>query len=150
MQAWVQVAHQKLLASAIRFRNETAVPPALLAPLATLHSYILVKATMQLGNVSTAAQLLKRVAGNLSSFDAAHTAQILASAALQCSSAGYSASAFELAGELMHAQHREALKGMTAYKRRIESLVCHPKPLQSYRCMLRVVPEQRCIEPNTT
>ena len=78
---------------------------------------------MQLGNAATAAHLLKRVAGDLSSFDATHAAQILASAALQCSAAGFSASAFDLAGELMHAQHRDALNGMASYKRKIESLV---------------------------
>lgn len=122
------MAHQKLRAAAFRFRDGTSAPPALMDPLATLHSYILVKAVMQLGNASTAAQLLRRVAGNLSSFDATHAAQILASAALQCSSAGYSASAFDLAGELMHAQHREALKGMAAYKRKIEALVRCGKP----------------------
>lgn len=131
-----QVAHQKLRTAAIRFRDGITAPPSLLAPLATLHSYILVKAAVQLGNASTAAQLLKRVAGNLSSFDPTHAAQILASAALQCSAAGFSVSAFNLAGELMHAQHREALKGMASYKRKIESLVRCKNIIVSAACCL--------------
>lgn len=116
------MAHRRLLDACLRFRDGRSVPTQLQAPLAVLHSYVLVKAQAKLGAQETAARLLKRTAAALSRFEA-HAPQILASAAIQCSHAGLHQSAFALAGELMQPQHRDAMKAMTAHKRKLESLV---------------------------
>lgn len=98
------------------------MPTQLLAALAVLHSYVLVKAQAQLGHSLTAARLLKRTAAALTRFEA-HAPQILASAAIQCAHAGLHQSAFTLGSELMQPQHRDAMQAMTAHKRKLESLV---------------------------
>lgn len=106
----------------MRFRDGAAAPTQLLAALAVLHSYVLVKAQVQLGQHETAARLLQRTAAALSRFEA-HAPQILASAAIQCAHVGLRQSAFSLAAELMQPQHHDALKAMTAHKRKLEGLV---------------------------
>lgn len=98
------------------------MPAQLQAALAVLHSYVLVKAQAQLGHNLTAARLLKRAGAALTRFKA-HAPQILASAAIQCAHAGLHESAFAFASELMQPQHRDAIKAMTAHKRKLESLV---------------------------
>jgi WD repeat-containing protein 19 len=119
----VQVAHARLCNAIDRIRQESE--PALetlLANLAIIHSYVLVKHKVQADQHLDAARLLIRVCNNISRFEK-HAVQILTSAVIECQRAGLPQSAFELATKLMQPQYQEGLQKMGAHKRKIEGIV---------------------------
>jgi WD repeat-containing protein 19 len=126
-----QVAHARLRKAIERIQDEKEPALAtLLACLATVHSYVLVKHHVQMENHLGAARLLIRVCNNISRFEK-HAVQILTSAVIECQRADLLQSAFDLATKLMQPEHRESLQKMGAHKRKIEGLVriCQPKLL---------------------
>ena len=106
--------HKELVAQGRR-------PPQELArALGLLHSYILVKSHVKLGDHTTAALLLARVAKSISRFPA-HVVPILTSTVIECQRAGMKRVAFEHASTLMRPEHRQSIA--EAYKRKIETIV---------------------------
>ena len=74
-----------------------------------LHSYVLVKPLIKVGDHLSAARLLCRVARNISRFPA-HVVPILTSCVIECHRAGLRGSAFEYASTLMRPEYREQLQ----------------------------------------
>ncbi|BDA43684.1 probable WD repeat-containing protein 19 [Coccomyxa sp. Obi] len=88
--------------------------------LVLLHSYILIKPLVRLGNHEGAARMLLRVCASLEAFPC-HVVPILTTAVVECSRAGLSASAYDCAAMLMRPEHRDAIA--PTYRRKIEGIV---------------------------
>ena len=118
-------AHDTLLeAFTMLAENGVRVPSELARTLELLHSYILVKRLVALGDHTGAAHMLKRVVSSLSQFEK-HSVQILTSAVIECQRAGLKKSSFQLASQLMRPENRDAVK--PEFRRKIEALVRRPK-----------------------
>ena len=116
-----KLAHSKLLDTHRELVAHGRQPPAELArALALLHSYVLVKPHVKLGDHGTAARLLARVAKSISRFPA-HVVPILTSTVIECARAGMKAAALEHAMTLMLPANRPAVA--EAYRRKIETIV---------------------------
>lgn len=101
-----KVAHDMLLDAWRRLESLRIEPPLELSrSLALLHSYILVKTHVALGDHGTAARLLVRVARDISKFPR-HVVPILTSTVIECHRSGLRRTAFEYASLLMRQEHR--------------------------------------------
>jgi WD repeat-containing protein 19 len=85
-----------------------------------LHSYLLVKRLVKLGDHMAAAKMLLRVAQNVSKFPL-HLVNILTSTVIECQRAGLKASAYEYAVQLMRPEHRSNID--VNLKKKIEAIV---------------------------
>eukprot|EP01002_Notosolenus_urceolatus_P014900 NODE_68_length_2974_cov_11.439316_g52_i0.p1 GENE.NODE_68_length_2974_cov_11.439316_g52_i0~~NODE_68_length_2974_cov_11.439316_g52_i0.p1 ORF type:complete len:933 (+),score=364.97 NODE_68_length_2974_cov_11.439316_g52_i0:413-2800(+) len=85
-----------------------------------LHSYIIAKKLVQLGEHELSARVLIRVSKNINKFPK-HTVQILTSTVLECNRVGFHESAFEYASVLVRPEYRKQIN--EKYKKRIEGLV---------------------------
>ena len=95
-------------------------PQALRHAFMLLHSYILVKKLVKLGDHMNAAHMLIRVSKSISRFPS-HTVPILTSTVIECQRAGLKQSAFEFASMLMRPEHRAEVN--PKFKRKIEAIV---------------------------
>ena len=88
-----------------------------------LHSYVLVKVLVKLGDHLAGARMLVRVARNISKFPV-HVVPILTSTVIECHRAGLRGLAFEHASTLVRPEYRSQLQEQ--YKRKIEAIVRKP------------------------
>jgi len=109
--------HKELTAQKIR------VPQELAHNLMLLHSYVLVKPLVKVGDHLAAARMLSRVARNISKFPM-HVVPIITSTVIECHRAGLRGAAFEYASMLMRPEYRTQIQ--EAYKRKIEAIVRKP------------------------
>lgn len=104
-----KVAHQQLQKFCKILRSEAKyVPSNLLNQLMLLHSYILVKTWICLGDHRSSARMLIRVAQNIDKFPA-HTNPILISTVIECQRAGLKTTAYSYASKLLRQEHREPI-----------------------------------------
>merc|ERR550514_2119341 len=104
--------------------QKLAVPQELWRRLMILHSYVLVKRLVKIGNHSNAAHMLLRVARNIQQFPA-HLVPILTSVVIECQRAGMKDQAYQFACTLMRPEHRSQISDH--YKRKIETIVRKPQ-----------------------
>merc|ERR1711988_651853 len=100
--------------------GNTRVPRELYSNLTLLHSYVLVKYLLKMGDHATAARMLLRVSKKISSFPA-HVVPILTSTVVECMKAGLKKSALAHTQQLMLPEHRPLINA--TYKRKIETMV---------------------------
>ena len=98
----------------------------LLRQLVILHSYVLVKTQVKMGDHLSAARLLIRVSKHISKFPA-HIVPILTSTVIECQRAGLKWAAFEHASILMRDPDYRSQIAPT-YKRKIENIIRKPDP----------------------
>eukprot|EP00746_Dinoflagellata_sp_MGD_P124561 gnl/MRDRNA2_/MRDRNA2_59159_c0_seq1.p1 gnl/MRDRNA2_/MRDRNA2_59159_c0~~gnl/MRDRNA2_/MRDRNA2_59159_c0_seq1.p1 ORF type:complete len:1372 (-),score=249.48 gnl/MRDRNA2_/MRDRNA2_59159_c0_seq1:124-4239(-) len=103
--------------------QKLALPQELWRRLMILHSYVLVKRLVKVGNHHTAALMLLRVAKNIQQFPA-HIVPILTSVVIECQKANLKSSAYQFACTLMRPEYRPQV--MEQYKRKIETIVRKP------------------------
>ena len=96
------------------------VPQALRSAFLLLHSYLLVKKLVKMGDHTGAARMLIRVAKNISKFPS-HVVPILTSTVIECQRAKLKRSSFEYASMLMRPEYRETVD--PKFKRKIEAIV---------------------------
>lgn len=96
------------------------MPLKLRSTFVLLHSYVLAKVLVRMGDSAGAARMLLRVAQSVSSFPK-DVVRILTSTVVLCQKAGLKASSFEYAKALMHPEHRSAID--ENFKRKIEAIV---------------------------
>ncbi|KAI5082974.1 hypothetical protein GOP47_0002717 [Adiantum capillus-veneris] len=114
-------AHQLLLDFSLVLRNYgRAIPADILQSLMLLHSYVLGKIHIRLGDHSTGSRLLIRVARSITKFPA-HIVPILTSTVIECHRTGLLSTAFEFASMLMCPEYRNSIS--SAYKRKVEKIV---------------------------
>jgi WD repeat-containing protein 19 len=101
-------------------RNKIRIPNEMEQNLMLLHSYILVKVHMKLGDHLMAARMLVRVANSISKFPS-HVVPILTSTVVECKRAGLKNSAFSYAAMLMRPEYRQKIDAK--YKKKIEQIV---------------------------
>lgn len=119
-----KMAHAQLFDTLRELAAGGKRPPAELSrQLMLLHSYVLVKVLVKLGDHPGAARMLHRVAKNISKFPA-HVVPILTSTVIECQRAGMKRTALEFATKLMAPELRPQLA--EAYKRKIETIVRKP------------------------
>jgi len=105
-------------------QQKLAVPQELWRRLMILHSYVLVKRLVKIGNHTNAAHMLLRVARNIQQFPA-HLVPILTSVVIECQRAGMKDQAYQFACTLMRPEHRSQISEQ--YKRKIETIVRKPQ-----------------------
>merc|ERR550514_671086 len=103
--------------------QKLALPQELWRRLMILHSYVLVKRLVKIGNHNNAALMLLRVAKNIQQFPA-HLVPILTSVVIECQRAGMKDRAYQFACTLMRPEHRSQV--LEQYKRKIETIVRKP------------------------
>jgi len=119
-----RVAHQILLDTHRELSlQKIRVPQELAHSLMLLHSYVLVKVLVKLGDHLAGARMLVRVARNISKFPV-HVVPILTSTVIECHRAGLRGLAFEHASTLVRPEYRSQLQEQ--YKRKIEAIVRKP------------------------
>jgi len=96
------------------------IPQSLSDALLIIHSYLMAKQWVKLGDHEVASRLLTRVAKNASKFPN-NKVGILTSAVIECKRAGRDNVAFKYAAKLMQKEMRESIN--EKYKRSIEKLV---------------------------
>mmetsp|Transcript_44380 Transcript_44380/g.108454 ORF Transcript_44380/g.108454 Transcript_44380/m.108454 type:complete len:1358 (+) Transcript_44380:80-4153(+) len=99
------------------------VPRELEETLMLLHSYVLVKVLVKMGDHEAGARMLIRAAKNISKFPT-HVVPILTSTVIECQRAGLKKTSFEYASMLMRPEYRSQIA--EAYKKKIESIVRKP------------------------
>lgn len=99
------------------------VPQDLRRQLLLLHSYILVKKLVKLGDHDSAARMLVRVAKSISKFPS-HVVPILTSTVIECQRANLKRSAFEYAALMMRPEYRQHIE--PRFKQKIEALIRRP------------------------
>ncbi|TPP67270.1 WD repeat-containing protein 19 [Fasciola gigantica] len=104
-------------------RRELRVPAEMTDNLALLHSYILAKVHVKLGDHVRAARMLIRVAENISKFPA-HVVPILTSTVIECQKAGLKAASFGYAAMLLRPEYRDKLD--PKHRRKFETLIRRP------------------------
>ncbi|KAM7537406.1 hypothetical protein Aperf_G00000068279 [Anoplocephala perfoliata] len=119
-------------------RRHIKMPVEMLDILGLLHSYLLVKLHIKLGNHMTAARLLIRIAQNVSKFPS-HIVPILSGAVIECHKVGLKHTSFTYASILLRAEYREKID--TRYRRRFEGLVRRPE---------RLLPDEAAILGSTS
>ncbi|XP_075260010.1 WD repeat-containing protein 19-like isoform X2 [Convolutriloba macropyga] len=100
--------------------NSIKIPQEMATNLMLLHSYLLVRVYMKKGDHVKAANLLVRVANNISKFPS-HVIQILTSTVVECHRSGMKGSAFDYASMLMRQEYRQNID--PKYKSKIENIV---------------------------
>ncbi|CAK9101199.1 WD repeat-containing protein 19 (Intraflagellar transport 144 homolog) [Durusdinium trenchii] len=106
--------HRELEARNIR------VPQSLRSAFLLLHSYLIVRKRISIGDHLGAARLLSRVAKSISKFPT-HVVKILTLAVIECQRAGLKKTAFEYASRLMRPEHRSDVEAK--YRTRLEAIV---------------------------
>ncbi|EDQ85531.1 uncharacterized protein MONBRDRAFT_34239 [Monosiga brevicollis MX1] len=96
------------------------IPAEMSDDLNMLHSYILGKIRMKLGDHLLAARMLNRVANSISRFPA-HEVNILTTTVIECFRSGMKKQAFDFAKQLLANEYRDKLE--EKYKKKIESIV---------------------------
>ena len=116
-----KVAHFSLYQTMHEMENaEVKVPSELRRAFLLLHSYVLVKKQVKMGNHMNAARMLIRVVDSLSEFPR-HTVMILTTAVIECYRSGMRKKAFEYASTLMRSEYRGDIP--EKYRKKIESIV---------------------------
>ncbi|KAI9206652.1 uncharacterized protein BJ171DRAFT_597315 [Polychytrium aggregatum] len=116
-----RAAHDLLLDNFRQLKlTKTRVPSEIERMLMILHSYILVKTLVKLGDHTKAARMLIRVSNNISKFPA-HVVPILTSTVIECQRAGLKKEAFEFAAMLMRREYRQKVDAK--YKKKIEQII---------------------------
>ncbi|XP_063720528.1 WD repeat-containing protein 19-like isoform X2 [Symsagittifera roscoffensis] len=100
--------------------NSIKIPQEMATNLMLLHSYLLVRVHVKKGDHLKAANLLVRVANNISKFPS-HVIQILTSTVVECHRSGMRGSAFDYASMLMRQEYRQNID--PKYKSKIENIV---------------------------
>jgi len=99
------------------------LPHELWRRLMILHSYVIVKRLVKIGDHVNAAQMLLRVAKNIQQFPA-HVVPILTSVVIECQRAKMSTEAYQYACTLMRPENRPHISEQ--YKKKIENIVRKP------------------------
>ncbi|KAH7432644.1 hypothetical protein KP509_07G031800 [Ceratopteris richardii] len=116
-----KIAHDHLLDFCLVLKRlGKSIPDDIMQMLILLHSYVLGKVHIRLGDHSTGSRLLIRVARNITKFPA-HIVPILTSTVIECHRAGLKSTAFEFASMLMHPEYRNSIS--STYKREVEKIV---------------------------
>lgn len=124
-----RVAHAQLRDTWKRLEQfKVRVPQALRDNLLLLHSYVLVKVRVRMGDHYGAAKLLCRVAMNISRFPV-HVVPILTSTVIECQRAGLKRESYEWACHLMKPEYRQDIAPQ--YKKKVEGMVRRPEKNQS-------------------
>ncbi|GBG61180.1 hypothetical protein CBR_g19256 [Chara braunii] len=119
-----KLAHTQLLETYLELQKQGKSPPSeLVRQLMLLHSYVIVKTLVKLGDHESSARMLIRVARNISKFPA-HIVPILTSTVIECQRSGLKNTAFQYASMLMRSEYRSSIA--PAYKRKIENIVRKP------------------------
>jgi WD repeat-containing protein 19 len=119
-----KVAHSTLYETQMELENnQINVPRALRSSLLLLHSYMLIKKLVKMGDHLGASRMLIRVSKNISKFPS-HIVQILTSTVIECLRAEMRASAYEYASMLMRPEYRSKID--PKFKRKIEGIVRRP------------------------
>jgi WD repeat-containing protein 19 len=119
-----QIAHSTLYETQMELEsNKINVPRALRSSLLLLHSYMLIKKLVKMGDHLGAARMLIRVSKSISKFPS-HVVQILTSTVIECLRAELRASAYEYASMLMRPEYRPKID--PKFKRKIEGIVRRP------------------------
>ncbi|XP_050543310.1 WD repeat-containing protein 19 isoform X2 [Daktulosphaira vitifoliae] len=114
-------AHDVLYSTVCELRNnQLKVSNEMIANLALLHSYILVRIHVKLDNHYKAALLLIRVSENIDKFPS-HAVQILTSTVIECYRSNLKESAFKYASILMKSNYRNQID--EKYRKKIESVI---------------------------
>ncbi|XP_050433820.1 WD repeat-containing protein 19 [Adelges cooleyi] len=114
-------AHDVLYSTVCELRNnQLKVSNEMMANLALLHSYILVRIHVRLDNHDKAATLLIRVSENIDKFPS-HAVQILTSTVIECYRSNMKEDAFKFATILMKSNYRNQID--EKYKKKIESVI---------------------------
>lgn len=103
--------------------QKLALPHELWRRLMILHSYVIVKRLVKIGDHVNAAQMLLRVAKNIQQFPA-HVVPILTSVVIECQRAKMSTEAYQYACMLMRPENRQQISEQ--YKKKIENIVRKP------------------------
>lgn len=116
-----QASHAVLYETIRRLEDDDVrVPLKLRSTFVIIHSYILAKILVRMGDTSGSARVLLRVTQSISSFPK-DTVRILTSAVVLCQKAGLKASSYEIAKTLMHPEYRSSID--ENLKRKIEAIV---------------------------
>jgi len=99
------------------------LPHELWRRLMILHSYVIVKRLVKIGDHTNAAQMLLRVAKNIQQFPA-HVVPILTSVVIECQRARMTTEAYQYACTLMRPENRPQISEQ--YKKKIENIVRKP------------------------
>mmetsp|Transcript_37661 Transcript_37661/g.118764 ORF Transcript_37661/g.118764 Transcript_37661/m.118764 type:complete len:1376 (+) Transcript_37661:207-4334(+) len=119
-----KLAHSQLFDTYKELDSQQKRPPQdLHKQLMLLHSYILVKSLVKLGDHEAAARMLIRVGNNISKFPS-HVVPILTSTVIECQRANLKKTAFDYASMLMRPEYRQSIAA--AYKKKIENIVRRP------------------------
>mmetsp|Transcript_128986 Transcript_128986/g.223824 ORF Transcript_128986/g.223824 Transcript_128986/m.223824 type:complete len:1375 (+) Transcript_128986:101-4225(+) len=103
--------------------QKLSLPQELWRRLMILHSYVIVKRLVKIGDHMNAALMLLRVARNIQQFPA-HVVPILTSVVIECQRAKMSTEAYTYACTLMRPEHRPQISEQ--YKKKIENIVRKP------------------------
>merc|ERR1719197_1487164 len=103
--------------------QKLALPQELWRRLMILHSYVLVKRLVRIGDHQNAALMLLRVAKNIQQFPA-HIVPILTSVVIECQRASKKQEAYQFACTLMRPEYRSQIS--ETYKKKIENIVRKP------------------------
>jgi WD repeat-containing protein 19 len=103
--------------------QKLALPHELWRRLMILHSYMVVRRLVKVGDHRNAAQMLLRVAKNIQQFPA-HLVPLLTSCVIECQRAKMSTEAYQYACTLMQPQNRPNISEQ--YKKKIENIVRKP------------------------
>lgn len=104
-------------------KQKLALPQELWRRLMILHSYVIVKRLVKIGDHTNAALMLLRVAKNIQQFPA-HIVPILTSVVIECQRAKMTQEAYQYACMLMRPEHRPQVADQ--YKKKIENIVRKP------------------------
>merc|ERR1719327_1932313 len=117
-------AHQLLCKTYQDLKSQRlSLPQELWRRLMILHSYVLVKRLVKVGDHNNAALMLLRVAKNIQQFPA-HIVPILTSVVIECQKANLKTSAYQFACTLMRPEYRQQVSEQ--YKKKIENIVRKP------------------------
>lgn len=119
-----QAARDELVALCVALQaHQLPATPVALSSLALLHSYLLVKTLVRLGDHAGAARLLLHCAEQVSAFPR-HTVPILTSTVIECHRAGLHLAAQRWAAVLVRPEHAGQVG--EAYRRKVEALAKRP------------------------
>ncbi|KAH9424866.1 WD repeat-containing protein 19 [Dermatophagoides pteronyssinus] len=114
-------AHQLFFSMCIELRkNHIAIPSEMVFNLMLIHSYMLAKLWIRIGDHQISAKLLIRVYDNINQFPS-HSVQILTSVVVECIRAGYMRNALKYAFILMKQENLNQID--SKLKKKIENLV---------------------------
>jgi len=121
--------------------QKLALPQELWRRLLILHSYVIVKRLVKLGDHMNAALMLLRVAKSIQQFPA-HVVPILTSVVIECQRAKMTTEAYQYACQLMRPEYRPQISEQ--YKKKIENIVRKPVPDEQKETNEGIVPCMYC------